>query len=286
MMRRLRFALAVLIPFACVAAPGLAAAQTVSADTVAAEVGDATITMGEVQQAFLSLPEQYRQRGFGAIYPMLLERMVQQEVLMQRGREAGLANDPEVERRVDELRDQVIHDVYLSRKVEESISDEALRTEYDRFLQQNPPREETKASHILVEDEEKARQLIQQITDGADFATLAKDHSTGPSGAEGGELGWFGRGQMVPEFSDAAFGLMPNEFTSEPIKTQFGWHVILVQDRRTTPAPTFEEMRPRLLESLGQEEAFKIATEIVDDSPVQRFDLDGTPMNKPASTPQ
>lgn len=257
-------------------------AQSLDPDTVAARVGDETITMGEVQRAFRGLPRQYQQQGFGAVYPALLERIVQQEVLMQRGREAGLADDPEVVRRVDELRDQVIHDVYLSRQVEEAITDEQLRAEYERFLQQNPPREETKARHILVDSEEKARALIQQVTDGADFATLAKENSKGPSGERGGDLGWFTKDAMVPAFADAAFGLKPNTFTADPIQTEFGWHVILVEDRRTVPAPSFEEVRPRLVERLGQDKAFEIASEMTEAADVERFNLDGQPMESPA----
>lgn len=261
---------------------GSAAAQTLESDAVAAQVGDGAITLGEVQRAFNGLPAQIQAQGFGAIYPVLLERMIQQEVLIQRGRAAGLAEDPEVRERVDALRDQVIHDVYLSRKVEEEVSQAALQAEYDRFLAENPPREETKARHILVDNEDAARALIQQITDGADFATLAQENSQGPTGANGGDLGWFGRGQMVKSFEDAAFGLQPNQFTADPIQTQFGWHVILVEDRRTVPAPSFDEMRPRLLEALGQEVAFEIANRMVDEAAVQRFDLDGQPIERSA----
>jgi peptidyl-prolyl cis-trans isomerase C len=282
MPRFLQLTAALLIAIATAGSASAQSARDIEADAVAAKVGETEITMGEVQSAYRALPRQYRQQGFGQVYPILLERMVQQEVLMQRGREAGLADDPEVKRRVDELRDQVIHDVYLSRKVEEAITEEALRTEYDRFLKQNPPREEVKARHILVDEKAVAENLIQQVTDGADFATLAKEHSKGPSGERGGDLGWFPRGQMVGPFEEAAFGLQPNQFTAEPIETQFGWHVILVEDKRSVPAPSFEEVRPRLLENLGQEVAFKIADDMVESSAVQRYGLDGEPMSKPA----
>jgi peptidyl-prolyl cis-trans isomerase C len=236
-----------------------------------------------VQRAFNGLPERVQAQGFGSVYPALLERMIQQEVLIQRGRAAGLADDPEVTARLETLRNQVIHDVFLSRRVEAEISEAALQAEYDRFVAENPPREETKARHILVEDEEAARALIAEITAGADFATLARERSQGPSGANGGDLGWFPRGQMVKSFEDAAFGLQPNQFTADPIQTQFGWHVILVEDRRTVPPPSFEELRPRLLEALGQEVAFQIAREMVDETAVQRFDLDGQPVAGPAA---
>lgn len=283
-MTRIFSTLAVLLALAAAAAtihPRPAEAQTLDPDTVAAEVNGETITMGEVQRAFRDLPRQYQQQGFGAVYPALLERIVQREVLMKRGRDAGLADDPEVEARVDELRDQVIHDVYLSRRVEEAITDEELRAEYDRLVAETPPREEVKARHILVDSEAKARDIIKQVTDGADFATLAKETSTGPSGENGGDLGWFTRDAMVPAFAEAAFGLQPNTFTADPIQTEFGWHVILVEDRRTVPPPSFEELRPRLVERLGQEIAFTIANDMTKQADVQRFTLDGEPMESP-----
>ena len=263
------------------AGAGGAAAQGVDEDAVAAKVGGETITRGEVQQTFQGLPQQYRQRGFGAIYPMLLERMVQQRVLMQKGREAGLGDDPEVEKRMAELKRQVIHDVYLSRLVEKRVTDERLRKAYDRYLEQNPPKQETKARHILVDTEQQARNLIQQVTDGADFAELARKHSTGPSGEKGGDLGWFPRGAMVEAFDKAAFRLEPNQFTADPVKTRFGWHVILVENRRTVEPPSFEKMKPQLLEQIGQEVAFRIAQDVVEAADVQRYGVDGDPMAAP-----
>ncbi len=263
------------------AGAGGAAAQGVDEDAVAAKVGDETITMGEVQETFQGLPQQYRQRGFGAIYPMLLERMVQQRVLMQKGQAAGLGDDPEVEERMAELKRQVIHDVYLSRLVEKRVTDERLRKAYDRYLEQNPPKQETKARHILVDTEQQARDLIDQVTDGADFAELAREHSTGPSGKKGGDLGWFPRGSMVEAFDKAAFRLEPNQFTADPVKTRFGWHVILVEDRRTVEPPSFEKMKPQLLEQIGQEVAFRIAQDVVEKADVQRYGVDGDPMEAP-----
>ncbi|MEQ8601708.1 MAG: peptidylprolyl isomerase [Marivibrio sp.] len=264
-----------------VAGPSPAAAQSLDPAQPAAVVGGETITLGEVRDAYRSLPQQYQAQGFGAIYPSLVENLVQQKVLEQRGREAGLASDPEVQERLAEVEGRIIGDTYLSRAVEDSLSEERLRGEYERWLQQNPPREEVKARHILVDTKEQAADLIRQMGDGADFAALAQEHSMGPSGAQGGDLGWFQRGQMVPAFNDAAFGLEPNTYTAEPIQTEFGWHVILVEDKRTVDPASFEEMRPRLVAALGQERAFQVADEIVDEAEVQRFDLDGGEMAKP-----
>lgn len=264
-------------------AVGLSAAPAAAqnADDVAAKVGDHTITVGEVEQAFRGLGPRYQQQGFGQLYPLLLERMIQQRILMQEGRAEGLADDPEVEARIEELRDQVIHDVYLSRLVEQEVGEERLKAEYDKFIENNPPKEEVKARHILVDTEDQAKQIIQQVTDGEPFAELAKKHSTGPSGERGGELGWFGRGQMVEAFEKVAFKLKPNQFTADPVKTRFGWHVIMVDDKRTSQPPSFEDIRPQLLDRVGQEVAMQIAIERTKQADVERFDMSGKPMQRP-----
>lgn len=266
------------------AAVGLTApvqAQNPDSDAVAAKVAGTTIKVAEVEQAFRGLSPRFQQQGFGRLYPILLERMIQQRILMKKGREAGLADDPEVEARVEELRRQVIHDIYLSRLVEEEISEKRLRAEYEKFLKDNPPREEVRARHILVETEDLAKKIIKQVGEGEPFEELAKEHSTGPSGERGGDLGWFGRGQMVEAFEDVAFKLKPNQFTADPVKTRFGWHIILVEDKRKVDPPSFEEMKPRLLDSIGQEVAMQIASDLVKKSDVERYDVNGDPMKAP-----
>lgn len=273
--------LAALALVALSAAGPPAAAQELDPDAVAAKVGGETITVGEVREAYRGLPQQYRQRGFAKLYPMLLERLVQQRALMQKGEAAGLGDDPEVAERLAELKRQVIHDVYLSRLVEERVSDETLRAAYDRYREENPPKEEVKARHILVDTEEQARDLIAKIEAGESFAELARTHSTGPSGKKGGELGWFARGAMVPPFEEAAFKLDTDQVTPEPVKTKFGWHVIKVEDTRTVPPASFEEMRPKLLERMSREVAFEIANDIVAKTDVQRFTVDGETMEAP-----
>lgn len=264
-----------------VAAPKPAAAQSLDPAQTAATVGGETITMGDVQDAFRALPQQYQQQGLPAVYPALLERLVQEVVMEQRGRAEGLGDDPEVQERLEEIKGQIIGQTYLSRQVEESLTEEELRAAYDRWLEQNPAREEVKARHILVDTKEQADDLIRQMGEGADFATLAQEHSQGPSGASGGDLGWFADGEMVKPFSDAAFGLQPNQYTADPIQTKFGWHVILVEDKRTVEPASFEEMRPRIIGAMGQDRALQVAEEIVQQADVQRFGLDGESMAQP-----
>jgi len=123
------------------------------------------------------------------------------------------------------------------------ISDEELKKLYD---EQVPKGNEYKARHILVEDEEAAKKLIVELDGGADFSELAKEHSTGPSGKTGGELGWFSPQQMVAPFSEAAATLEKGSYTKQPVKTQFGWHIIILDDVRESTPPAFEEVKPQL----------------------------------------
>ena len=132
------------------------------------------------------------------------------------------------------------------------MSEDALRAAYDKSVAEAEGAVEWNASHILVETEEEARAVIAELEGGADFATVAKEKSTGPSGPNGGELGWFGEGQMVPAFEEAVKGLSKGEI-SEPVETQFGWHVVKLNDSRDAETISFEDSREMLTQQLGQD---------------------------------
>lgn len=159
------------------------------------------------------------------------------------------------------------------------MTDEALRAAYEaRKAEPDFAREEVKSRHILVEDGATAAELISELEDGADFAQLAAEHSTGPSGEAGGDLGWFTRDQMVAPFADAAFALEPGEVSAEPVETRFGWHVIKAEDRRTT-VPTFEESRAELEQELGREAVTALLDELRSEAEIERFDDEGQPVD-------
>lgn len=261
---------------------GTAAAQNAGNDQVVAVVNGEKILLSDFNAAFQTLPERLRSRGPEAVYPQVLERLIQQSLIVKLGREANLAEDDEVKARLRTLESKVIHDVYLSREVAKRLSEEELRAAYDGYIAQNPPQEKVRASHILVKTEEEARKLILLIGQGQPFADLARQHSTGPSRTNGGDLGFFARGAMVKEFEDAAFGLQPNTYTADPIQTQFGWHVILVTDRQTDEVPSFEQMRPRIVARMNQEKALAVYEDLVNAADVQRFGMDGSPMAGPS----
>lgn len=250
-------------------------------DQVIAEVGGEKLTRSDFIDAFEGLPPEAQQMGQEALFPRILESLIQQMVVIQTGREQGLSDDPEVKKRMELVEAQLIRDLYLRRAVESRIEEKDLRAAYDGWLAQNPPKEQVHARHILVETEEEARNIIKMVTDGQDFAELAKKHSKGPSASKGGDLGYFDHGSMVKPFADVAFALQPNQFSADPVKTQFGWHVILVVDRKTSDVPTFEEMRPSLGRYVGEQTAREVAAELTAKADVKRFDLSGNPMAAP-----
>lgn len=233
-------------------APGLAQ-QTVDPDTVVATVNGQDLTMADLQRLRARDP-QLSQVPLSMMYESLVNHLVESRLITEHAKAEGYADNPEVAERLNAVRDDIIRSVYLTNKVEEAASDEELQARYEAFKEANPPEEEVRASHILVETEEKARALIDQLKDGGDFAELAKTESTGPSAPKGGDLGYFKRdGQMVEPFAKAAFDLEAGAYTTDPVETQFGWHVIKVTDRRMAEPPPLEEVRNQLTSEIAQE---------------------------------
>ncbi len=224
--------------------------ETGGEDPVLATVNGKPIYRSEVVEAAeQQLPAQY-QSGIEQAIPALLQRMIDVQLIGDAAIAAGYEDNEQVQELVAEAKENIILNIYLQDAVSARISDEDLQTAYDGFLADNPPQTEVHARHILLEDEAAAKEVIAELENGGDFVTLAQERSTGPSGPNGGDLGYFTADRMVPEFSAAAFELAPGEFSKEPVQTQFGYHVIKVEDKRDTVSPTLEEMEPQLREEM------------------------------------
>jgi len=221
-------------------------------DRVVARVNGEEVHHSDVMAMARTLPAEY-QTQLMAIYPMLVQRLVDFKLAGNAGRDAGLASNDRVKEFVAKAEEQAVRELYLEREIEARMNDEMIQEAYQVHLADNPPAEEFHARHILVETEEAAREVIGLLDGGADFAELAKERSTGPSGPKGGDLGYFTANQMVPEFSEAAAALEPGGYTKEPAKTQFGWHVIKLEDRRIAAPPPFEELEQQLRELVARE---------------------------------
>lgn len=278
-----RFRLAAVAALAvCLLPPGTAAAQDASEDAVVARINDSEIRMSDVELAFQSLPAQYRQLPLPMIYGALLQQLVDRKLVAQAAEEQKLGEEPDVRRRLAQARESVLQQVYLSRKIDPQITEEKLRDRYDRDIAGKPGPEEVSARHILVRTEEEAEEVAEALRQGADFAEQAKAKSIDPAGQNGGDLGYFQAEDMVPEFSEAAFGLEKGE-TSGPVQTQYGWHIIRVDDRRTQPAPSFEESVDDLRQTVAQEIVAAVMQDLRDKADVETFAPGGTPEVTPGA---
>ncbi len=262
------FCLGVVLLSGGVFAQDQAGAEAADENPVMATVNGASIYRSDVEAAARELPQQYQDQ-LDLIMPALVERMVNLKLLAMKGQAEGLAEDEEVLRRAALAKEQMVREVYLERYLATRITDEAVQTRYASYLEENPPQEEISARHILLEKEEEAKAVIAELDQGADFATLAGERSVGPSKAQGGDLGYFGEGQMVPEFSEAAFALQKGAYSKEPVQTQFGWHVILVEDRRTGTPPSLEELDPKLREEMTRDNINTLIEELRADATIE-----------------
>ena len=223
-----------------------AAAQ--DASTVLATVNGQDITLGHIIVAHSQLPEQYQALPDDVLLTGILEQLVQQEIVATSARDdlstalrLGLENEERA----------YVAALTLDEIAMEDISDEDLQAAYDAEFGEMEAVTEYNASHILVATQEEAQALVEELEGGADFAELAREHSTGPSGPNGGQLGWFTAGMMVPSFEEAVFELEVGE-VSAPVETRFGWHVVILNDSREQAAPALEEVREQLEEGLRQ----------------------------------
>ena len=146
--------------------------------------------------------------------------------------------------------------------------------------------EEIHARHILVPDEAKAKEIIKKLDGGAEFKDLAKESSDGPTAANGGDLGYFAKSEMVPEFAEAAFALQPGTYTKEPVKTQFGWHVIKVEEKRQRPEPQFEAVKPQLEAQIRREKLNTMLEQWQKEASIKKFDINGEPAGAETKQPE
>jgi peptidyl-prolyl cis-trans isomerase C len=259
------------------------AKSAAAADPVVARINGTELHRSDVIEAIRGLPPQVQQQPIERLYPALLEQMVGTVLVSQAGRKARLQDNPEVKKRLALVQDQLIADAYVQKLLQKQVTDQKLHARYDKFIKDAPPREEVHARHILVASEDEAKAVIAELKKGADFNKLAQEKTTDPSGkTSGGDLGYFTKEDMVPEFADAAFKLKPGAYTETPVKTQFGWHVIKVEDRRMAKPPTFEQVKPKLGNEMSREIVGDKVKELRLAAKIETFNLDGS---KPGAAP-
>lgn len=278
----LRLALAAVLTV--VTFPALAAGT----DPVVATVNGKEIHRSQLAELQQSAP-QLRQVPLEMVYEQLLDHVISGQLLLEQAKKQNLENDPEVkaqfkdaqaqiQQMVKDAQIQILQQVYLKRRIDADISEDQIKAKYEEMKKNMPPQEEVKARHILLETEDAAKLVIADLKSGISFEDEAKAKSTdAASKANGGDLGYFGKQENVPEFTEAAFKLKAGEFSQTPVKTQFGWHVIKVEDRRPATPPTYEQVKQSIKMQLGQQDAQKIIDGLKKTAKIERFKADGSP---------
>jgi peptidyl-prolyl cis-trans isomerase C len=230
------------------------------------------ITERDLDMTFTDLQDQLGQVPAADRRAASLSALIDIRSLAARGEAAGLDETEEFKNRLAFLRQRALHNAYFREEVVDKITDEDVRARYDKEVAASSPENEVRARHILLKSEEEARAVIAELEGGAEFEAVAKEKSTGPTGPNGGDLGYFTRGRMVPEFEEAAFALDVGSYTKEPVQTQFGWHVIKLEDKRQVQPPSFAEVENQIRAVLLRERYFELLSQLREEAEVEITD--------------
>ncbi len=261
-MRSLPSRLTLCLAVAAIAAGFSLASAAAQEDKVVATVNGVEITDSELSLAEADLDRQFQQLPPQQRRAAALSALLEIKLLANKAVEQGMDQDEAFKRRMDFLRIRALHSAFVEKEVAGAVTDEAVRARYDQEIADTPPANEVHARHILVKTKKEAEEIIAELDTGKDFSELAKEKSTGPSAPTGGDLDYFQAGQMVPEFEKAAFALEVGTYTKEPVQTQFGWHVIKVEDKRKAQPQAFDEVKDRLRSLMMRDKYVELVGEL------------------------
>ncbi|MFT5538721.1 MAG: peptidyl-prolyl cis-trans isomerase C [Alphaproteobacteria bacterium] len=253
-------------------------AQTGGPDSVVARVNGQAIQASDVAAAIQQLPPQYRSMPPESLFKGVIEQLIDRQLVVGRARSQNLQSDAEVKNTLKQLETRVLEEVYLRRTIAAKVTDRAVQRRYERDKASLVKDKKVRARHILVKTRDEAMDILRMLARGKDFAKLAGEKSIGPSKAQGGDLGFFAREQMVPAFSAAAFSLRKGEVARAPVQTEFGWHVIKVEDIQDAAPPKFEEVKDQLRNKMGDEVVEAELKKLRAGAKVERFGMDGQPV--------
>ena len=249
---------------------------------VVATIDGEDISLNLVIAMMRQLPPQYRDQPFDVLYDPVLDDIIDTRLAAREAKRSGVADDPLIQELAQRAYDRVMAEAWISINIQQQITADMVDARYAELINDTSAREEISARHILVDSMDAATDIIRRLDDGEDFATLAKALSTGPSAPNGGNLGYFKRGDMVPSFSDAAFDLDVSKYTDTPVRSDYGWHVIMVEDKRTIDLPPLENIRGQLIEIMTAEQATMQADNLYQKAKIRRLGLDQIMDNAPA----
>ena len=274
--RPIAFATVAALLFVVPAASGCSKNSSSEAPASASDPVIARVNGVDIKQSDLALAEEDVGADMQAASPEakrehLISYLADIIMVTQAADKKNLADNPDFKRRLAFLRNKLLMGFELQQEAKTALTDEALRQTYDEAVKSMSGQEEVRARHILVESEDEAKAILEQLKGGADFATVAKEKSKDPGAAEGGDLGYFTKDQMVPEFADVAFKMYPGQL-SNPVKTQFGWHVIKLEDKRTRQPPEFEKVKDQIEAYLARKAQSDFIAKLRQSAKVERLD--------------
>ena len=237
---------------------------------VAAVVNGKEIKVADIKVAYEANPAVKEKTSFDEFYGKTLDIFVDGEIVYQEAAKAGIENDADYKKQLKALKEELARKVYLEKEVRKRVNDEAVKKLYQDYKNTFNGEKEVKAKHILVKDEATAKEVIAKFQKNGEFEKLAKEYSKEPA-----DLGYFTKEMMVPEFGDAAFKLKKGEYTKTPVKTQFGYHVILVEDVREAKPQPLDKIENQLKAMLAQKSMGDIIKGLQDKATVVKYDAEG-----------
>jgi peptidyl-prolyl cis-trans isomerase C len=249
------------------------------ADPIVGSVEGHLIYLSDLGEASKTLPENLRGMPFDSLYPVLLDRMVDHEALVIMARRKGLEEKKQVQRDIQAAIERILEGAYLGDVAAPQVTEQAIQARYNRQFANRPATEEVRARHILVTTEAEARKVLEDLQKGADFATIARVVSKDPDAAKGGDLGFFRREQVWPNFADVAFALQPGQIAPNPIKNEFGLHVVKLQERRLVAPPSFSDVHDQLKQELLSAAVQQAIANARSQLSIDRFNLDGSELD-------
>lgn len=249
------------------------------ADPVIGSVEGHLIYLSDLAEASKTLPDNLRGLPFDTLYPVLLDRIIDHEALVIMARRKGLDEQKQVQHEIQTAVERVLEGAYLGVVAAPLVTEQAIQARYDRQYANHPASEEVRARHILVTTEAEARKILEDLQKGADFATLARVMSKDPDATKGGDMGFFRREQVWPAFADVAFSLHPGQLGPDPIKNEFGWHVIKVEEKRLVAPPSLSEVHEQLRQELLAAAVQQAVGQARGELTIHRFNLDGTKLD-------
>ncbi|MDF3024776.1 MAG: peptidylprolyl isomerase [Alphaproteobacteria bacterium] len=263
------------------AVPALAAA-----DTTVAIVNGTKIYKKDVDNAIKELGQKLSGVDKKEVFPLVVDQIINEKLLDDAATAAKITESKDYQKRLEVLKAQMIKQMYFERLLSSKVTQEQVKAAYTKFEKDNKGKVEAHARHILVPSEEEAVQAIKDLDAGQKFEDIAKKRSSGPNAQVGGDLGWFLKDEMIAPISDVVFKMKPGSYTKTPVKTDLGWHVIKVEDRRERQVPKFEQVEGEIRGMLSQQALKALVIDLRAKADVQLFDEAGNPVNAAAAAPK